>query len=194
MKCSTAMIRCALIHKTAFCNTALVSAFAEAQPKTKPISSLTKKSTLCPSLELKCCCSTLLLRPAFDFHLLCHLFSLCSRQPQPSQSRSRYRPGAGHERQSARNSYGRGSHCVWELKARTGERLGFAWKNLQRPSLSPYRFLLSLSPHIQVFQRHRRTSEGKSWAFTAVVSLTAYILRWAIVSLSSLGYSLRAEQ
>lgn len=45
----------------------------------------------------------------------------CSRQPQPLESSSCYCPGAGREWQSTRGSCRWGSHCVWELEARTGE-------------------------------------------------------------------------
>lgn len=56
-------------------------------------------------------------------HLTLLFFPLppCSRQPQPLEPRARYRPGAGRERQSTRGSCRWGSHCVWELKAGTGE-------------------------------------------------------------------------
>lgn len=46
--------------------------------------------------------------------------SLCHRQPRPVQSRPCYGPGPGRQRQSSRNSCGRGAHCLWELQGRTG--------------------------------------------------------------------------
>lgn len=54
-------------------------------------------------------------------HLTLCLLPPCSRQPQPLESRSHYCPGAGREWQSTRGSRRWGSHCVWELEARTGE-------------------------------------------------------------------------
>lgn len=53
--------------------------------------------------------------------ILLFLLPSCSRQPQPLESCSRYCPGAGREWQSTRGRCRWGSHCVWELEARTGE-------------------------------------------------------------------------
>lgn len=113
---------CALVCKTAFCNTASASrpfVLSYWHYEGKIINGLREDHSvllLNDTVNVAPRCSGL------TAHLtLTSLFPPSSRQPQPLESRPRYCPGAGREWQSTRGSRRRGNHPVRELEARTSE-------------------------------------------------------------------------
>lgn len=113
---------CALVCKTAFCNTASASrpfVLSYWHYYGKTINGLREDHSvllLNDTVNVAARCSGL------TAHLtLTSLFPPSSRQPQPLESRPRYCPGAGREWQSTRGSRRRGNHPVRELEAGTGE-------------------------------------------------------------------------